>query len=79
LPRRTRINAVGQLPGIRRVAVRHRRDGGIYCGVLPCLASVTYLVCRNVCLAVGVSCATYSTPFFPNHAVQKCCEMFPSK
>jgi hypothetical protein len=23
-------------------------------------------VCRNVCLAVGVSCATYSTWCFPN-------------
>jgi hypothetical protein len=34
-------------------------------------------VCRNVCLAVGVSCATYSTSFFPN-VVRKCCEMFPS-
>jgi hypothetical protein len=42
LPRRTRINAVSQLPCIRRVAVCHRRDGGIYRGVLPCLASVTY-------------------------------------
>ncbi len=42
LPRRTRINAVGQLPGIRRVAVHHRWDGSIYCGVLPCLVSVTY-------------------------------------
>jgi hypothetical protein len=42
LPRRTRISAVGQLPGIRRVAVHHRRDDGIYRGVLPCLASVMY-------------------------------------
>jgi hypothetical protein len=41
LPRRTRINAVGQLPGIRRVAVCHQ-DGGIYYGVFLCLASVTY-------------------------------------
>jgi hypothetical protein len=42
LPRRSRINAVGQLSGIRRVTVCHCWDGGIYRGVLPCLASVTY-------------------------------------